>query len=523
MSCFPSERSSIPLAVILSLFEKNSVKFKRAVGRESELFSLFHIPLSQFDSPERKMLRYAYAQRSAISIRGTLVATSFVDGRIEIVDAYTGECVWNLERAFSSESSALPPLVWLEFVVDDSQVLGEDGDGRVWLLSKKGVLDVTASLPSPGPQAIAAISPSGCCAIRTSCQPEGPHWERQMTILNVSRGRISLQSLAVPPTSTGLERRVVVPRSLGFSPDGAYVGAFDDTTAHIWSATTTEYVEVHMITAKHFWILNRWSNRDIDVENSFNPYPIFKTNSLHFHPTPRPVAMIPPLDPTKTSLLQTDKGTNSASSGTASSLFLAGHPRQEDFSELEFPPLPRMFIHPHKRPQINHHPCIILVGGGQNIRLAREDERGSAYTSTIPLEIFLPPIFYFDGQRSRAVDATKEDWFNEGAEGDEYNEGAEEDGYNDEAEENGYNDEHNEEAEEDGYNDEAEEDGHNYGAQDDKRNYGAQEDEHRYEAEEDEYTDASRCACRKYLTYGQNNLESSVHVEVMVHPGDFRA
>ncbi|KAF7964593.1 hypothetical protein HWV62_5099, partial [Athelia sp. TMB] len=311
----------------------------RGIGENIEPFSLFKISLPGVVRGEGGP-NLAYAHRSALSAQGHLVAMSFLDGGLDVVDSYTGDSRWNLEPTLSWNLHALPPLVWLEFVQDDSWVLGEDGNGRVWLIGQKGVLDVTEPLPSPGPQAVAAISPDGCQAIRTSCQPRGLPWEQQMILLDVSGGRISSRPLAYPPTSRESEGRILVPRSLGFSPDGIHVGAFDDAAAHIWSVTAADYMEYHAITKEDFWTLNLWVDRSLWVAHEGGP----PVKPLDFHPAPKKSEMSPNSRSPVPTLLQADDtdnpdGTNITDfdladlAATTSSLFAVSRCGAKDFAE----------------------------------------------------------------------------------------------------------------------------------------------------------------------------------------------
>ncbi|KAF7976844.1 hypothetical protein HWV62_5546 [Athelia sp. TMB] len=389
---FPDEKDAetYSLSFIPSFFTELSGSIRK-LGQNIEPFSLFKISLPHVDRGEAGP-KAAYAHRTALSIQGHIVAMSFLDGRFDVVDSYTGESTWDLEPTLFWKSHPLPPLVWLEFVQDDSLVLGEDRSGRVWLIGRAGVLDATDPLPSPGSQAVAAISLDGRSAIRTSCQPDGGPWEQQMILLSVSGGRIFSQPLACPPTSKKSDRRIVVPRSLGFSPDGKHVGGFDDTTAHIWSAMTGGYLEMHTVTRGDFWTLNRWVDRQ----------GIASLESLSFYPSPRPLDIssrsgqidsIPCKsdDIVRTEIFDVAATTSSlfAVSGSGTGPLLS---HVDAGGHIYCVKLVQALFHPHERLQMSIHPDRVLIGGGQNVRVVGErgGKEGCA-PADLP-EVFLPPI-----------------------------------------------------------------------------------------------------------------------------------
>ncbi|KAF7976843.1 hypothetical protein HWV62_5544 [Athelia sp. TMB] len=368
---------------LASMYTKINARL-RAIGETIEPFSLFKISLPHVDSRGEAGPTDAYAHRSALSTQGHIFAMSFLDGRVDVFDSYTGESIWHLGPALSWESGTLSPLVWLQFVQGDSKILGEEETGRIWLIDRTGVLDVTDPLPSPGPQAVAAVSPDGLYAVRTSCQPGGLPWEQQMTLLDVLGGRISSRYLVCPPLSRESEGRILVPRSLGFSPDGACVGAFDGATVHIWSATTADYMECHAIGEK-FWALNRL----IDRQN------FELASNLDLHPAPGPPATTPTLGPLTRITSENDEVTLVSSAQTAGSLFIVQSLKEVlKVSNHECPPILCVFVHPHERLQTSNYPNRNLLGGGQNIRLVKQDGKGTAYAPAILPEIFLPPIMH---------------------------------------------------------------------------------------------------------------------------------
>lgn len=386
----PEDRSSYhSLSFITSFFKELNSRL-RPIGENIELFSLFKISLPDVGFRGEAGSGGAYAHRSALSVKGDLVAISFIDGRIDVVDSGTGESTWNLEPTLSWKSHALPPLVWLEFVRGDSQLLGEDGKGRIWLIGRAGVLDVTNPFPSPGPQAAGAVAPDGCHAVRASCQPGGQPWEQQMYLLDFERDRISSQYLACPTTSRESEGHILVPRSLGFSPDGLYVGAFDDAAAHIWSATGADYMECHAITREGFWILDQQTDRQ--------PITTLKL-PFRFHPAPRPHTTAPISYPLIPILPQSDEVNQLPP--TVSSLFATS-----DFGIVllgrsifdHHRALVEAFAHPHERLQMSINPERVLVGGGQNVRVINGKGENCA-PADLP-EVFLPPVLCLAKERT---------------------------------------------------------------------------------------------------------------------------
>lgn len=193
-------------------------------------------------------------QQSALSANGLLVALSYQNGDLEVVYSDSGERAWLLASELCWKGQRLPPLVWLEFVQGDSRVIGEDEAGCLWLIDQKDVVDVRAPLPYPGLRCFAGIS-SWSRLVRASFESPLASWPHNLVLIELLKDAIILRPLA-PPQPDAHSSSQLQPRSLGFSPDGTRVGAFDNQEAHIWSTITAAHIASYKISRHSDWTLN---------------------------------------------------------------------------------------------------------------------------------------------------------------------------------------------------------------------------------------------------------------------------
>ena len=198
------------------------------------------------------------ASSSSISTDGRLVAVSFENGGFEVSDYKSGDPKWIHKSQMHWESTPLPPLIWSEFVLpDDSCVVGEDANGMIWVIDERSILDRIGPLPHPGRNSIAAVSGDGSRVVRACLNPSDGFWSQNITLLDIYRDHITVRPLAPSfPAPRGSAPTGLIARSLGFSPDGSNVGAFDGHQAHVWSAGTGALIASYTIKEPGCWSIN---------------------------------------------------------------------------------------------------------------------------------------------------------------------------------------------------------------------------------------------------------------------------
>ncbi|KAF7971625.1 hypothetical protein HWV62_20736 [Athelia sp. TMB] len=202
-----------------------------------------------------------YVQCSTISPQGRL-ALSFLDGSLQISNLHdSGGWGRHPVPASGWNTASLPAYVWLEFIVDGKRLIGEDVDGMVWVLDESGVINTFGPLPAPGPRTNAVASQDGMYLVRAPSQHQSHQsfsWYNQMVLLEIVGDEISWRTLASPTDVGEFPLLECIPRSLGFSPDGKFVGAFDERVAHIWSVHSAHHVERWGIPSTSKLIVNPW-------------------------------------------------------------------------------------------------------------------------------------------------------------------------------------------------------------------------------------------------------------------------
>ncbi|KAF7970392.1 hypothetical protein HWV62_24262 [Athelia sp. TMB] len=201
-----------------------------------------------------------YVRCCTLSPQGRL-ALSQIDGGLQLSQFRPVDDSFNLFPIPGWSTNSLPSFVWLEFVANDQQLIGEDIHGIVWLLNETQIIDKFGPLPAPGPRSCAAASPNGMHVFRASFLLQGDQalpWYDRMVLLDIINDRISLRALPSPEaTAIKVSQHLNInPRSLGFSPDGKHVGAFDDLVAHIWSVESAHHLQRCDIVPGSEWIVN---------------------------------------------------------------------------------------------------------------------------------------------------------------------------------------------------------------------------------------------------------------------------
>ncbi|KAF8338194.1 uncharacterized protein EI90DRAFT_3042052 [Cantharellus anzutake] len=188
---------------------------------------------------------------AAISQDGSHVALGFGNGIIEVADI-------NHQRTISRFQSNPPNHpVWIEFILGgNAQIATEDTRGNISVLSRGTRLVPCGTFPSGHHPAITALSSNGCFIVRV---PRAQNWYRNMTLLYFS-GEPSIRLLASPSAPFILSdpqlSSTPLRHTVGFSPGGRYVGAFDANCAFVWSMDTSELVAQYRVHKAEFWIFN---------------------------------------------------------------------------------------------------------------------------------------------------------------------------------------------------------------------------------------------------------------------------
>jgi len=195
---------------------------------------------------------------TTLSDDGRRVALGFRDGVIQVVDAELGVSISQF-----TDSPPSPP-VWLVFI-DEGRIATENVDGDIYILNY-----VTSHRQQIGSRlggaekVIMSLSHDGSMIVRVSQHLNTP-WYGNMHIIRISAKIPIIDALASPsldppvPAPTGdKSKRPLLPlqRSLGFSPDGQYVAAFDSRQAFVWSSTSTQVVARYSVVDHSIWFLN---------------------------------------------------------------------------------------------------------------------------------------------------------------------------------------------------------------------------------------------------------------------------
>ncbi|KAF8338201.1 uncharacterized protein EI90DRAFT_3042071 [Cantharellus anzutake] len=188
---------------------------------------------------------------AAISQDGSHVALGFGNGFIEVADI-------NLQRTISRFQSDPPNHpVWIEFILGaNAQIATEDTDGNISVLSR-GTRSVPCGAPPSGDYpALTALWSNGYFIIRVT---RSQNWYRNVALLYFS-GEPSIRLLASPSAPFILSdpqlSSTPLRHTVGFSPGGRYVSAFDANCALVWSTDTSELVAQYCVHKSKFWIFN---------------------------------------------------------------------------------------------------------------------------------------------------------------------------------------------------------------------------------------------------------------------------
>ena len=189
---------------------------------------------------------------TALSDDGHRVALGFDDGVVEVVDTALGTTI--------SRSPGLPkPPVWLLFISGGHKLVIETSKGDIYIWDNFTLCQQRFSSRIDGStMVVASLSHDGSMIVRAA-QHSTKEWYENMYIIHITTDRPTVHSLSTPSHIIpyhGTGRRFPLQRSVGFSPGGQYVAAFDTQQAFVWSSISFQPIAHYSIEDPHNWFLN---------------------------------------------------------------------------------------------------------------------------------------------------------------------------------------------------------------------------------------------------------------------------
>ncbi|KAF8335463.1 uncharacterized protein EI90DRAFT_332261 [Cantharellus anzutake] len=187
---------------------------------------------------------------AALSRDGHHVALGFGSGIIEVAD------IDNQHTICRFQSDPSYPPVWIEFIHGgDVHIATEDTQGNTTIFSHETPPVKLRIPPSSHYPPLTTVSDNGCFVVRVPRNLEDV-WYENTTLLCIL-GNPSIQLLAPPSTAQSSKHSSLPLRqSLGFSPGGRYVCAYDAHDAFVWSTYSGELVARFCAQGFDKWIIN---------------------------------------------------------------------------------------------------------------------------------------------------------------------------------------------------------------------------------------------------------------------------
>ena len=253
----------------------------RKISDDSDLRSDYKAELLNED------IRSGTVTCAALSQDGKYVALGFGNGAIEISDIDHSRTI----SQFRCEPLNLHP-VWIEFIHGDCRIAVEDNKGNITIFGGGLTLIKLDQLPTGSYPPVTMVSHDESMIVRAP-HSIGDGWYNNMTIIYVLEDS-SVHPLT-PPTSIApsLQSRKAffrgmeaIPRrrSIGFSPGGRYIGAFDLDHAFIWSTKSRALISHYHIPDFATWTLNTYDISRFPHSYSI-PTPIFDGKPYLSHDT----------------------------------------------------------------------------------------------------------------------------------------------------------------------------------------------------------------------------------------------
>ena len=214
---------------------------------------------------------------SALSQDGKYVALGFGNGVIEISDINHSRTI----SQFRCEPSNLRP-VWIEFIHGDCRIAVEDNKGNITIFGSGSTLIKLHQFPTGPYPPVTMVSWDESMIVRAPCSI-GDGWYNDMMIIYVQEDP-SVHRLT-PPTSIAppppreqgfLHGKEALPRrrSIGFSPGGRYIGAFDLDHAFIWSTESQALIAHYHVSDFTTWTLNTCDDLPHSPDSYLIPTPV---------------------------------------------------------------------------------------------------------------------------------------------------------------------------------------------------------------------------------------------------------
>ena len=189
---------------------------------------------------------------TALSEDGRRAAIGFHNGVVEVVDAELGTTI--------SRSDELPkPPLWLLFIHGGHQLFIETSKGDIYIWDNFTLRRQRFSSQFDGStMVVASLSHDGSMIVRAA-RHSTKEWYGNMYIIDITTDSPAIHSLSTPSyiiPYRGTGRRFPLQRSVGFSPDGQYVAAFDTQQAFAWSCTSFQLIAHYSIEDPRNWFLN---------------------------------------------------------------------------------------------------------------------------------------------------------------------------------------------------------------------------------------------------------------------------
>ena len=189
---------------------------------------------------------------TALSDDGHRVALGFHNGVVEVVDT-------ELDTTVSQSAGLRKPPVWLLFINGGHKLVIETSEGNIYILDNFTLRRQRFSSRIDGStMVIASLSHDGSMVVRAA-EHSTKEWYENMYIIHITTDSPTIHSLSTSSHTIpyhGTERGFPLHRSVGFSPDGQYVAAFDTKQAFVWSCTSFQLIAHCSIKGPHNWFLN---------------------------------------------------------------------------------------------------------------------------------------------------------------------------------------------------------------------------------------------------------------------------
>ena len=159
---------------------------------------------------------------TALSDDGHRIALGFDNGVVEVVDTELGTAI--------SRSELLKPLVWLLFVNGGHKLVIETSKGDIYIWDNFTLRRQWFFSRIDGSTMVVASLSHDRSMIVRAAQHSTKEWYKNMYIFHITTKSPTIHSLSTPTPVIpyrSLGREFPLQRSVGFSPDGQYVAAFD--------------------------------------------------------------------------------------------------------------------------------------------------------------------------------------------------------------------------------------------------------------------------------------------------------